>query len=222
MLIGFLSDLHLEFRDTMFTVKAINMINDSDADYIVIAGDIHSNNMFRDYFIGEIDKPLFYILGNHDYYGSEWSDDFYEKDDFVGGCLWTDFDNNAKNELTAKVSINDFYKIKNFTTAKAKEVQADHTKRIFESTKPFVVTHFCPSWKSLDTSKYALDDSFNPYFMNRLDEQIEASDKKLWIHGHTHSACDYMIGGCHVVCNPWGYPRENGPDSSLGIKYIEV
>jgi predicted phosphodiesterase len=27
----------------------------------------------------------------------------------------------------------------------------------------------------------------------------------LWIHGHTHSSHDYLVGGCRVVCNPRGY-----------------
>lgn len=222
MKIGYLSDLHLEFRDTPFTVRAMNMINDCDADHIVIAGDIHSNNMFRDYFLGEIEKPLTYVLGNHDYYGSEWSDDFFESDLFVGGSLWTDFDNDVNVEKYSSSFINDFRFIKNWNVNKVKEIRRDHEKRIFESDKELVVTHFCPSWKSLDTSRFRFDDPLNGYFMNDLDDRILNSNKKLWIHGHTHSPADYMIGDCRVVCNPWGYPGENGPDSTLEIKFVEI
>jgi Icc-related predicted phosphoesterase len=31
---------------------------------------------------------------------------------------------------------------------------------------------------------------------------------KLIVHGHTHEACDYMIGDTRVVCHPRGYPKE--------------
>jgi len=27
----------------------------------------------------------------------------------------------------------------------------------------------------------------------------------LWVHGHTHSSRDYVVGRCRVVCNPRGY-----------------
>ncbi len=33
-----------------------------------------------------------------------------------------------------------------------------------------------------------------------------------WVHGHTHSSCDYMARGTRVVCNPKGY----GPRSIHG------
>lgn len=222
MKIGILSDLHLEFRDTIFTVKTMDMINDCDADHIVIAGDIHSNNMFRDYFISQIEKPLTYVLGNHDYYGSEWKDDFFESDMFVGGALWTNFNNDQNVEIYSQKFINDFRLIKDWTPDRVKEIRKDHENRIFKSDKKFVVTHFCPSWESLDLKKYRKDDPLNGYFMNDLNIRIKNSDKTLWIHGHTHSQCDYMIGNCRVVCNPWGYPGENGPDSLLNIKIIEV
>ena len=31
---------------------------------------------------------------------------------------------------------------------------------------------------------------------------------KLWIHGHTHDRCDYVIGDTRVIANPFGYPKE--------------
>ena len=48
------------------------------------------------------------------------------------------------------------------------------------------------------------------YFVNHRPELSEGVG--LWIHGHTHASCDYIIPetGCRVVCNPHGYQRENG------------
>jgi predicted phosphodiesterase len=30
----------------------------------------------------------------------------------------------------------------------------------------------------------------------------------VWIHGHTHTPCQYVVGDTRVICNPIGYPRE--------------
>jgi hypothetical protein len=31
---------------------------------------------------------------------------------------------------------------------------------------------------------------------------------RLWVHGHTHTTCDYELGSTRVACNPYGYPHE--------------
>ncbi len=31
---------------------------------------------------------------------------------------------------------------------------------------------------------------------------------QLWVHGHTHASLDYRIGATRVVCNPFGYARD--------------
>jgi len=30
----------------------------------------------------------------------------------------------------------------------------------------------------------------------------------VWIHGHSHDRCDYLLGKTRVVANPLGYPNE--------------
>lgn len=52
-------------------------------------------------------------------------------------------------------------------------------------------------------------DLLNAYFVN--DRPDLTAGVPLWIHGHTHAACDYIepSSGCRVVCNPKGYAREN-------------
>jgi predicted phosphodiesterase len=70
-----------------------------------------------------------------------------------------------------------------------------------------VVTHFSPSRKSI--SEKFKGHLINPYFHNDRDDLTEGVD--LWIHGHTHVNCDYVIPrtGCRVLCNPKGYASEN-------------
>lgn len=52
-------------------------------------------------------------------------------------------------------------------------------------------------------------DLLNAYFVN--DRPDLTAGVPLWIHGHTHAACDYVepSSGCRVVCNPKGYAKEN-------------
>ena len=40
-----------------------------------------------------------------------------------------------------------------------------------------------------------------------------------WVHGHTHTACDYLKDDIRVLCNPLGYPREA---NTLEDMYIDV
>ena len=53
---------------------------------------------------------------------------------------------------------------------------------------------------------------------------IMDNDKKIkyWIHGHTHDACDYMIGDTRVLCNPRGYIGHERDASFFKLKYYEV
>jgi hypothetical protein len=47
----------------------------------------------------------------------------------------------------------------------------------------------------------------NCYFVCDV-EHLMNNRPKLWVHGHTHSSCDYVLGAARVVSNPFGYPRE--------------
>jgi predicted phosphodiesterase len=70
-----------------------------------------------------------------------------------------------------------------------------------------VVTHFLPTRHSTpEQFKGALN---NNWFVSaELEGFIEERKPALWIHGHTHTSCDYRIGATRIVCNPLGYPTE--------------
>lgn len=71
-----------------------------------------------------------------------------------------------------------------------------------------VVTHHLPHPLSIDR-KYD-GDPLNVAFASNLAHLVEQSGVDLWIHGHTHSSCDYFAGSTRVVCNPKGYgPRRS-------------
>lgn len=76
-----------------------------------------------------------------------------------------------------------------------------------ELAKPFagttiVVTHHAPHRRSL-AERYA-DDVVSAGFVNDLPSLVHAP-VVLWVHGHTHTAFDYVENGTRVVCNPRGY-----------------
>ncbi|ALP63434.1 metallophosphoesterase [Paraburkholderia caribensis] len=76
-----------------------------------------------------------------------------------------------------------------------------------ELTKPFagrtiVVTHHAPHRRSL-AERYA-DDVVSAGFVNDLPSLVRAP-VTLWVHGHTHTAFDYVENSTRVVCNPRGY-----------------
>lgn len=105
MKIQILSDIHNEF-------KPYEPI-ESDADLVVLAGDIHTKNRGVDWAVKNFKKPVLYVLGNHEAYGKTIPKYFQEikalaeatnvrileKDsitidgiNFFGCTLWTDFE----------------------------------------------------------------------------------------------------------------------------------
>jgi hypothetical protein len=73
--------------------------------------------------------------------------------------------------------------------------------------KVVVITHNLPSIRSIP-ERYRTD-LVSAAFASNLDDLVERSGALLWLHGHTHTACDYMIGRTRVLCNPRGYPQES-------------
>jgi hypothetical protein len=82
-----------------------------------------------------------------------------------------------------------------------------------------VVTPHLPPPRSI-APQYA-GSSLNRFFVAEdAAGLVERSGDRLWIHGHTHTPCDYVIGETRVVCNPRGYPGElsNGFNRALVVE----
>jgi len=216
---GIISDLHLDHWPAITHKVLIDKINSCDADIILNAGDLYENPMYRKQFISEISKPNVLALGNHDFYGGIFSSccGVYGSE-IAYATLWTNFRNGLNCELEAKKHINDFYLIDmpdgdRITPSDMIDAYHEHLKFLKKAQCKIVMTHFGPNVKSVDP-KFG-DSQLNGYFINDIsDKEILEMDVKLWIHGHTHSSCDYTIGGCRVVCNPMGYPYENYKDAN--------
>jgi Icc-related predicted phosphoesterase len=160
---------------------------------------------------------------------------------FIGASLWTNM--NEEDGLTMHhidSMMNDYRLIKNsarmlnewkparFTP---EDAVAEHKRSLdyinhVTYNRPHykfvVVTHFCPSKKSIHP-KYAHDTIMNGGFASDLDDFIAYRPQiKLWTHGHTHEQFDYMISETRVVCNPRGYIGHESQADSFKLKYIDV
>ena len=68
-----------------------------------------------------------------------------------------------------------------------------------------VVGHHAPSKQSTHP-RYLSDTIMNGGYSSDLSEFIiDHPQIKVWTHGHTHDAYDYMVGDTRIVCNPRGY-----------------
>jgi Icc-related predicted phosphoesterase len=137
---------------------------------------------------------------------------------FLGSTLWTDFEIFGNGRMAMRNAgrwMNDFRVI--FPTDQREALSPEQTLRwhmksrfwIEEALRePFdgkiiVVTHHLPHPRSVHP-QYA-NDPVTPAFCSDLSELVENSGATLWVHGHTHTSCDYMAGETRVVCNPKGY-----------------
>ncbi len=146
---------------------------------------------------------------------------------FLGASLWTDYDlfgAPAAAMAWAQISMNDHRLIFPRTGGPAlepAEARAWHlasrawlAERLGETPagrwdRTVVVTHHLPHRASI-APRYATD-PLTAAFCSDLAELVEQGGASLWVHGHTHSSCDYRAGATRVVCNPKGYgPRSPG------------
>ncbi len=155
---------------------------------------------------------------------------------FIGATLWTDFavptggdEHIPPEERRAKAfelvpwQLADFHAIfrsderrhgENGLVTVHEILERHITSRSFidhELSKPLdgrtvVVTHHAPLIESFDPRFYG--HATNAAFGSDLSDLIAQRRPSIWIHGHIHSARDYMADKTRVICNPKGYIRE--------------
>lgn len=160
---------------------------------------------------------------------------------FIGATLWTDFDNANPDVMNmAAQTMNDYRHIRyNGNVVTADDFLKEHNKsrKFIESEldktdglKKVVISHHLPSYGSVhpnyrvdNPSNYRLQQMYlmNYLFYSELDSLIVKSD--LWVHGHTHSSMDYVVGNTRVVCNPYGYDNyEENKEFNSTSMIIEI
>jgi predicted phosphodiesterase len=221
MKIGIISDTHLEHAFWDF--------EEQEGVFYIHAGDI-GGHMTRDYLL-EKHPDMFYIYGNHDYYGKHGIDfresTSHKKEQVVNGIkirgatLWTQIN----TELEWRVycgNLADFSHIKNLNAFSYQIAHDVHKQWMFDSDADVLVMHHAPSFES--TSPKYKGDPINMFFATELSNVILSMKKppKLVIHGHMHNKSDYMIGKTRVICHPRGYPNENPWFSTYEPLIVEI
>ena len=214
---------------------------------------------------------VIYVAGNHEHYHGDYKEtiprikthlgylrnlhvldrEFVTLGDvtFVGGTLWTDFNNGDSLTLYhIKTMMNDFRIVKNsnrevhfkdeggkFHTRASKFCPEDafeehvkmkefirHTIEGQFDEKFVVVGHHAPS-KQSTKPRYKDDVLMNGAYSSDLSEFIlDHPQIKVWTHGHTHDKFDYMIGSTRILCNPRGYINYEDCADRFQLEYFEV
>ena len=128
-----------------------------------------------------------------------------------GGTMWTDFNGfNPLHMYQARNSMNDYRLISQRTTGYTITPEfimdrfLEYKNGLLNSNANIVITHHAPSFASIN-EKWRGDVLNSSYASVSLDGFILDSGPRLWVHGHLHDACDYMLGNTRIVCNPLGY-----------------
>lgn len=231
MKLQILSDIHLEFGWPMSSQAFIEMLDPSDVDVLVLAGDICTETIMletmrllcRRYE----NSQVLWVHGNHEYYGSDfetitkkakiamnensnlkWLErDIIEinKQRFLGATSWFAKSNDT---MLYEHRMNDFYQIRG-----AREFIYDaslKTKEFFRNEmqkNDIVITHHLPSERSVQHEFKG--SPLNCFYVHNHENIIIERQPKLWIHGHTHRSVDYTFKNkrsqTRVLANPRGY-----------------
>jgi Icc-related predicted phosphoesterase len=237
-----ISDLHLEFHSDGGQ-RLLSSMDFEAADALLVAGDLCSAKTIATSFellCHACPKPIFYVPGNHEYYGSSFSDVdallaaaerahphlsvlnntvvTLAGQRILGTPLW--FPDQPDNQGYEGL-LNDFRLIRGFK----KDVYAANAKALqFLEAElrqgDVVVTHHLPSQQSV-SPRYQ-NSPLNRFFVSPLDALIVERQPVLWVHGHTHDSTDYALGSTRIVCNPFGYQgHEVNPGWDIA-KSVEV
>ncbi len=242
MKVHLVSDLHVDAylnRDDYIMYD----LDPGDCEALIVAGDLAESWYLEERAVGDFEvlcdkyAHVIYVLGNHEYYGSsyeetqdrfkalgeQFSNLFCLDNESVtigevsvaGSTLW--FRDTPMNQLYEKY-VSDFSQIQRFRDW----VYGQNEKSVgfLQEARDIdlVVTHHLPSYKSVG-AKYAGEPT-NLYFLCDVSEIMLDMGPKVWVHGHSHIPCDYMLGETRVTSNPRGYPGENS--SGYGPLTIEI
>jgi len=227
MKIQILSDLHFEFDNHWpDSFMADVYPKDQDVDVLVLAGDISLIDyglIFALEQFAVLYPHVVYVTGNHEYYRvsphivhnrlealNRKLDNFHWLDHecvtingqkFAGTSLW--FREHPENILYERM-LSDFLVISGFDPWVYEQNDRAETFLNENTDKDtIVVTHHLPTEQSVD-SRFK-GSQLNRFFLCDMEDLIWDKQPKLWIHGHTHGNCDYLVGETRVVCNPRGY-----------------
>jgi len=235
-----LSDLHFEYDEDGGEAFARSV--EIAGDVLVLAGDVLP---LRDgprieqafgWFCARF-RHVVFVPGNHEYYRTSPGDAdallaaaaaalpnlhvlnpgvaVLDGVRFVGATMWFP---PTPDETKYRGYLTDFTLIRDFVPW-VHETHAAQLAFMRANLRPgdVVVTHHLPHPNS--TPAMFAGSPLNRFFVaGDATELLAGAGARLWLHGHTHSPRDYVVGTTRVLCNPRGYPHERRkPPVNLGL-----
>lgn len=236
------SDLHLEFGE----LPAINY----GADVIIAAGDV-GVGLQGITWLRQFDCPVIYVLGNHEYWGEDYTgfiDKVWQKsggtnihflenesviiDDvrFIGCSLWTNYrDADPSIMRAASKGMNDFRYIMDNEVALKPECLLDAHRQSVDWLEEILSDEY--DGKTVVVTHHAPsmkswhrnpDDGYQFCYCTDLEYMMHSYSPALWVHGHIHQHQDYNVGEVRVYCNPRGYMNYEDTEGFQLGNIIEV
>ena len=225
------SDLHNEFAQ--FDPAP------SDADFIILAGDIDLKSRGVKWANETFQRPVIYVCGNHEYYGGhidhtlrkmkeaalphvhvlENEDLILDQTRFLVTTGWTDYSSTGDVQAATRTALewmNDF-----------RLIRADTTYRRLRPADLIARSKTAYNWLAQELDKpfdgktvvithhapaldYLSDDHAGHLAAAYANDWSDLLGKAdLWVYGHTHVAASFIKNGCRVVSNPRGYPGQH-------------
>ena len=242
MKIQYFSDLHLEFGN----LEPAR----SDADVIIAAGDI-GVGLDGINWLTQFDRPVIYVLGNHEYWGQDYTDfidqvwqessgtnvHFLENESveiegvrFIGCSLWTDYGHgNDQIMRAAAQGMNDFRYISDggkplrpSRLLEAHRQSVDWLSEVLTESYDGKTVVVTHHAPSMKSWHRSSLDGYQYCYCSNLEPIMNTTDASLWVHGHTHHAQDYEIQGVRIVCNPRGYYNYEEVNGFTIKKTVEI
>ncbi len=243
MKLAILSDLHLDHDKHADAAFLRDFRNEDEADLVILAGDVYSTThragltelfalMRREY------ENVIFVPGNHDVWlntpeGARATFEAAAGGDpnihlfvepgykeiagqrFLGGTMW--YPKPSKRKLQRFIDMDQTHAPSSWFFD-----QYQRFRSKLEMVKPtdIVITHHLPH--PMSTPLQFRGSKADHFFMTNLTGPILDLKPKLWVHGHTHDACDYVVGETRIVCNPRGYPFEWRVRAPYKPKLIEI
>ncbi|NOQ75167.1 MAG: metallophosphoesterase [Crocinitomix sp.] len=230
------SDLHLEFPKNQAYIQTNPII--PKGEILLLAGDIIPFQMMEhvDWFFDQIQtqfKAVYWIAGNHEYYGSDISlrsGTFHEKIrenihlvnnyrlnleecSILFTTLWSEI--SPQNVMQIKRGMSDYYHIKNgpytFNPDDSSQLFRENVafletelKEMAQIENQIIVTHHVPTFENYP-SKFK-NSPLNNAFATELAPLILDHSISHWIYGHSHcNVPDFKIGNTILTNNQLGY-----------------
>ena len=235
MKICLISDIHCEFYDR---TELLEMIPSEGYDILLLLGDISEDAGFIQRICQKItDKPIIYVLGNHEFYGNAFSgmpvieasyhdlENIYDNLTvfsskfnyvqaggyvFFGGTNWPNIPVNDQFGISR--CIHDF-RTGNVSIDESvySKIELDNNMdAYFNLVYDVNKTYIGLSHfipGEFACAEHWKGNSLNCYFVSPIRFNI-IEKCDYWLFGHGHDPINTIVEGCNFISNPLGYPHE--------------